>query len=282
MRTHALWAIGSLWVVCFTGIAADPVAAQLAEAGLSELEPSHEAAPASEKAALPFAPGERLEYAITIARLRLGHGVLAVEAAELLDGVPTYRLALEVDIKAPFLSFADREVSWVATDPIRSMVFERQRVESGREERRRFHFDHVELRYNSEVWDARLAEYRPATGEDAAGEIPAGAIDEIAALYLLRTLSLESNTTHRIARYFVPTANPIVFRVVGRERVKVPAGRFEVVVVEPDIPALGPFQASKQPRIYITDDARRLIVKITTRTKAGPLTFYLKDFSVGS
>ncbi len=282
MRTHALWAAGFLWALGFTGIAADPAAAQFAEAGLPELERSHEAAPPAEKASLPFAPGERLEYAVTVARLRLGHAVLAVEAAERVEGVPTYRVALEVEIKAPFLSFAGREVSWIATDSIRSMVFERLRTESGKEERRRFRFDHDALRYYSEVWDARLADFRPAAGEDSTGDIPPGAIDEIAALYLLRTLSLESSTTHRIARYFDPTANPIVFRVVGREKVKVPAGRFEVVVVEPDIPAVRIFQAAKQPRIYITDDARRLIVKITTRTKAGPLTFYLKDFAVGS
>jgi hypothetical protein len=231
---------------------------------------------------LPFSPGERLEYAVTIARLRLGHGSLAVEAAERVKGVPTYRVALEVEISAPFLHFRDREVSWVAVDSLRSMAFERYRLEGAREERMRFRFDHAASVWDSEVWDPERDGFRPATGPGTSGRMPAGAIDEIAVLYLLRTLALDPGAVYRIDRYFDTVGNPMVFRVVGREKVRVPAGRFETVVVEPHIPALNPFQASRRPRIYVTDDARRLLVKITTRTKVGTLTFYLKDLPAGS
>jgi hypothetical protein len=212
-----------------------------------------------------------------MARLRLGQGVLAVEGVEEVEGVPVYRVSLKVEIKAPFISLVDRETSWLAIDPIRSLAFERHRREGNREQRLRFRFDQVAQRYAPEVWDEGSGQFRDAADQNSGGPIPAGAIDEIAALYLLRTLSLEPGAVHRVDRYFEPSGNPIVFRVVGKEKVRVPAGKFEVAVVEPDIPSLSPFRASSEPRLYITDDARRLIVKITTRTKAGTLTFYLKD-----
>lgn len=252
-----------------------PASAQLADAPPSQLAAGLlTAGPAD---VLPFAPGERLEYSVTMARLRLGQGVLAVEGTEDLGGVPVYRVSLEVEIKAPFIRLRDREVSWVATEPIRSLAFERHRTEGDREERIRFRFDQESRQFAAETWDEASGQFRAGTDPGASGPIPAEAIDEIAALYLLRTLSLEPGTVHRLDRYFDPSGNPIVFRVVGKDKLKVPAGKFEVAVVEPDIPALSPFRASSEPRIYITDDARRLIVKITTRTKAGTLTFYLKD-----
>ena len=238
---------------------------------------SRGSAPLSSLGTLPFAPGERLVYSVTMARLRLGQGVLAVEGVEEVEGVPVYRVSLEVEIKAPFISLVDRETSWLAIDPIRSLAFERHRTEGDREQRLRFRFDQLAQRYAAEVWDEGSGQFRDAADQNAGGPIPAGAIDEIAALYLLRTLSLEPGAVHRVDRYFEPSGNPIVFRVVGKEKVRVPAGKFEVAVVEPDIPSLSPFRASSEPRLYITDDARRLIVKITTRTKAGTLTFYLKD-----
>ena len=276
MQTHASTIAAVLGTALFAAGSPAATSAQVGGSGLSRPR----AAPAVAHAAvaeLPFLPGEVLEYSVTVARLRLGHGSLAVEEVERVAGVRTYRVALEVEIRTPFLKFRDREVSWVATDSLRSMAFERYRVEGSREEHLRFRFDHNASSYDRETWDPGSGIFRPVPGgTDAGGAMPADAIDEVAALYLLRTLPLEPGTVHRLDRYFDPAGNPIVFRVVGREVVRVPAGRFETIVVEPDIPAVGAFRASKEPRIYVTDDARRLIVKITTRTKAGPLAFYLE------
>jgi hypothetical protein len=273
---------GALGLIGTVSLTALPAGAQPADRPVNETVTGAAGESALRRTVLPFSPGERLEYGVTVARVRLGQGVLSVEAQEEMHGVPTYRLALEVEIKAPFLRFSDREVSWLATDPFRSVVFERERREGDRQDRRRYLFDHEALLYKSEVWDPATERFRTGSGDGARGRIPAGALDEIAALFVLRTLFLEPGAVHTIDTYLDGGEGAIVFRVIGRERVKVPAGRFDVVVVEPDIPALGPFRAEKNARIYMTDDAAHVIVKITTRTKVGPLTFYLREVVPGA
>ena len=70
----------------------------------------------------------------------------------------------------------------------------------------------------------------------------------------------------------------MTFRVVGRESVRVPAGRFKTIVVESVIPALSIFRAEARARIYLSDDDRRVLVKVETRSKVGPLTIYLTKY----
>lgn len=194
--------------------------------------------------------GERMEYVVRLGRLRLGKATLAVEALEVIAGTPVYRAALDLDIGAAMLKVEDRLVSWIAPQPIRSLAFEKRDsdTESGR---RRYNFDH-------------------------------DALDEIAALYLMRTLPLQPGDTFETDRYYLPAGNPITFRVVGREKVRVPAGHFETIVIEPVIPALSAFRAGAGARIYVTDDERRVIVQMETRTKVGKLTLYMTEYEAGT
>ncbi|MFQ5529223.1 MAG: DUF3108 domain-containing protein [Gemmatimonadota bacterium] len=203
----------------------------------------------TEEGAVP-AVGERMEYRVRLGRLRLGQAALAVEAQEDVAGTSAYRVALDVEIGAPMLKFEDRLVSWIAPEPFRSVAFERKdsEVEGGR---RRYDFD-----------------------DDV--------LDELAALYLMRTLPLAQGTTYEFDRYFAPDGNPLTFRVVGHESVRVPAGRFETIVVEPIIPALSAFRAEADARLYVTNDERRVLVQIETRTKAGRLILYMTEYEEGT
>ena len=113
--------------------------------------------------------------------------------------------------------------------------------------------------------------------------MPEDAIDEIAFLFLVRTLLLEPGDEEvGMERYFKPHSNPIVVRVVGREEIRVPAGRFQTIVVEPIIPELEVFGKDRKPRVWISDDERRIIVKVQTSARVGPVALNLTDYEEGS
>ena len=196
-----------------------------------------------------LAVGERMEYGLKFGRLRLGKASLEVEARDDQRGELGYRVALDVSLGAPILRFEDRLVSWIAPDPFRSLAFER-RDPDDKSQRVRHEFE-----------------------EDA--------LDELATLYYLRTLGLEPGFDLETDRYFSPAGNPMRFRVVGRERVRVPAGRFDTIVLEPVIPALGIFKREAEARLYLSDDEWRILVQVETTTKAGRLTIYLTDYDRG-
>ena len=72
-----------------------------------------------------FAVGESLEYVVGIGPINAGRGRLAVEGFEAHRGVPAYRVSFALEASVPFVTLEDRFTSWIATDPVRSLVVEK-------------------------------------------------------------------------------------------------------------------------------------------------------------
>lgn len=228
----------------------------------------------------PFPVGERAVYDVTIGPVRVGRGLLEVEAVDTVRGTPAYRLAFEIEGGPFFYKVDDRTVSWLATDPYRSVRFEQVLHEGGYRRHRRYELDHEARTSTREDWNEDLGAYRPhATERDV--PIPPGALDEISYLFLIRTLPLEVGRTYSFDDYFEEDGNPVVIRVLRRERVRVRAGTFETVVVRPIIRTAGIFGEAGAGELYITDDERRLIVMLKSRMKMGELALYLREFDTG-
>lgn len=257
------------------------LALAIAAAGTASAQTPGETASASAFAERwPFAVGERAEYDVTFGPMRVGRGLLEVEAVDTVRRVPAYRLAFEIEGGPFFYKIDDRTVSWLATGPYRSLRFEQILHEGGYERHRRYELDHEAGTATREDWDEEIEAYRAhATERDV--PIPSGALDEISYVFLMRTLPLEVGRTYRFEDYFEEDGNPVLIRVLRRERVRVRAGTFETVVVRPIIQTDGLFGEGGEGEIYISDDDRRVIVMLKTRMGMGQFTMYLRDFHPG-
>lgn len=243
-----------------------------APAGLAQMAPE---AVATEAAFFPV--GERLEYSISLGRIRLGHATMRVEAEEMVDGARTFRASLHIEIGAALLDFEDRLVSWIEPAPFRSRAFLRRDPDAGDDRVRYYRFD-PEGRQGT-------AEQRTADGRTIATlapleTIPVDVLDELAALYLLRSMSLGQGETRIIHRYFDSSIAPMEVTALETIRMRVPAGRFEATAYRTVMPALPAFRAENDPRIYISNDDNRLMVQIETDTKIGRLRMYLTDYEI--
>jgi len=227
-----------------------------------------------------FAPGEAATYSVAIGRFRIGEARLAVEGLETIENHEVVQTTLSVEGGPPFFRVEMFLSSWAEPESMRSVRFERKIREGPKRYQDRYVLDQKSGSYTAERWSEDLESFQPSTAEES-GSMPADAIDEIAVLYLVRTLPLEPGDEYRLDRYFKPLSNPIVVRVLKREEIRVPAGRFQTIVVEPIIPELGAFQAKKKPRVWITDDERRIIVKFQTSAPVGPVALNLTDYVAG-
>ncbi len=227
-----------------------------------------------------FPVGERAVYDVTFGPARIGQGELKVEAIDTLAAEPAYRVAFEIAGGPFFYKVDDRTVSWIAPQPFRSLRFEQRLQEGDFRRHRRYTFDHQALTYAQEDWDREAGGYR-AEPQRQDVPIPEQALDEIAYLYLVRSLPLEVGRTYTFNRYFKEDGNPVVLQVLRRETVRVPAGRFETVVVRPIIQTDGIFSEGGRAEVYLTDDERRVIVQLRTRMKIGEMNMYLKDYDPG-
>jgi hypothetical protein len=91
------------------------------------------------------------------------------------------------------------------------------------------------------------------------------ALDDGSFFFFVRTQNLVVGETYEYAQYFRPDRNPVVVRVIGRERVTVPAGTFDAIVLQPIIKTKGIFSDKGEARIWLTDDASRVMVKMTAK-----------------
>jgi len=227
-----------------------------------------------------FALGETSTFSVAVGRFKLGEARLSVHGLEIIAGHEVVRTTLSMKGGPPFFRIENFWSSWIEPGSMRSHRFEKSIREGPNRYSDRFILDQESGTYTAERWSEDLGSFQPSLAEEGS-PMPENAIDEIAFLYLVRTLPLEPGDEYRLYNYFQADANPIVVRVLGRERIRVPAGHFETVVVEPIISNLGIFQAKKKPRVWITDDERRLIVKLQTAAAVGPVALNLTRYEEG-
>lgn len=226
-----------------------------------------------------FPVGERMEYSVTWGRLRLGEGSLAVEAIDTIAGHPVYRVALEMWGGPPFYRVQDRQVTWIRPRPLGSLRFEQRLSEGSYRRDTRYEFDVDDLTYDR--YDLRADEWLPRDAETDV-DMPANALDDLSYLFLARLLPLEVGRRYEFERYFKDSGNPVVLEVLRREKIRVPAGTFETIVVRPIIQTDGLFSEGGEAELYLTDDERRIPVRVKTRLSIGTANFYLTEYDPGS
>lgn len=104
-------------------------------------------------------------------------------------------------------------------------------------------------------------------------------LDDLAFFYFVRANALEVGRRYEFDRYFRPDRNPVVLQVMGRDTLDVPAGRFPTIVVQPIIQGRGILAESSEPRMWVSDDERRLIVQLKSKFPFGTITLRLKDIT---
>ncbi len=229
-----------------------------------------------------FGVGETFEYAVAVGPARVGRASLGVERWEVVDGVGAYRVAMEVKAGLPFFGFDDRWESWIATGPLRALRIE-QRVEEGDSHRHdRFEVDYEAGRILAQSWDDRSGGFVPSTSLEAPTSIGEPVLDDVGFLYLLRMLPLEVGRTYRFESHFLTRGNPVVFHVIRREEIRVPAGRFRTIVIEPVLPGMGILAPGRNARAYISDDPQRRLVLLTTSTRFGTVALHLRRYEPGA
>ena len=73
----------------------------------------------------------------------------------------------------------------------------------------------------------------------------------------------------------------MVIRVLRKERIEVPAGTFNTIVVQPLITSPGLFSEKEKAEVWISDDNIRMVVQIRSHVKFGSLRLALRKYTPG-
>ena len=222
--------------------------------------------------------GERMEYSVTWEGIRLGSGSLSVEAIDSIQNRAVYRVVLEMEGGPPFYRVEDRIVSWIQPDPYRSLQFAQNQKEGNYRRNRKIVLDADAQTYTR--FDLKDGEYVQDSNE-ADIPIPPDALDEISYLYMVRLLPLEVGQRYEFDRYFKEDGNPATVEVLRREEIRVPAGRFNTIVLRPEVATDGMFGEGGEAEVYLTDDEFRIPVRLKTSLIVGSGNMFLTGYDTG-
>jgi hypothetical protein len=230
-------------------------------------------APASlpERGDLPFEVGEELVYDAKVGVFgRVGEATMRVDAGCTIADRRALRLSFDVSGGAAFLRVEDATRSWVDARTLATLRYEKSESSPLGS-----HSERVSVFPSQGRWeDADGRSFETATS------MP---IDELSLLYYVRTLPLERDDVDLRAGHFDVRRNPIVLRVLGRDTVNVPAGRFAVIGIELRVRDPRRDRGTGVIRIDLTDDDRRLPVRIRTSLPGStPVTLVLRRDDVAA
>lgn len=238
------------------------IGAQNGEAGAVPTDPL--------AAAVPFGPGEAMEYQVKLGIFSVGSGTMNVAGLDTVRGRSTYRLEWRVAGGIPLARIDDKFSSWLDTRTLVSRRFIQDIHEVDYERLRHYEFYPEERRYEM---------VEGGEGGPMPTSMP---LDDISFVYYARTLPLEVGQTYSLNRYFKESGNPVVIRVLRRDRIEVPAGTFNTIVIQPIIQTDGLFGEGGEAEIHFSDDERRLLVYMRSKVPVmGSLTLHLRRIEEG-
>jgi hypothetical protein len=103
-------------------------------------------------------------------------------------------------------------------------------------------------------------------------------LDDGSFLYFLRTIPLVVGETYTFERYFRPDRNPVTIKVLRKERVQVPAGEFDAIVVQPVINTRGIFSENGHAEVWLSDDQNRIMLQMKSGLSFGSINLYLTSY----
>ena len=218
-------------------------------------------------ALVPFAAGERLEYDVKFGFLHVGGGSMEVAGIDSIRGRRAWHTVFQVHGGTLFYKVNDRLESWIDVSSLVSLRHWQELSEGRRDRERRF----------------EILPERGIVLEEGKPEAPtvAAPLDDGAFLYFVRTIPLEVGQTYEFDRYFRPDRNPVTIRVLRRERIRVPAGEFDAIVLQPIIKTKGIFSEGGRAEIWLSDDANRIMLQMKSKLPFGSLNLYLTSYQRG-
>lgn len=213
---------------------------------------------------VPFGVGESAEYQVKYGIFSVGRGSMQVLGLDTVRGRDSWHIEFRVRGGVPGFRVNDRMESWIDTKTFASLRFHQQLDQGNYERERRFEI------YPGSTFVEDEREPQPTV------EMP---LDDGSFLYFIRTIPLQVGHEYVFDRYFRPDRNPVRIQVLRKERIRVPAGTFETIVIRPIIKARGIFSEDGRAEVWLTDDDKRLMVQMKSQMKVGSLNLYLRSYT---
>ncbi len=213
---------------------------------------------------------EYLEYEISWGLITVGTAYLQVEKVVMIDGRPAYHIVSGAKSSAfikNFYTVNDVNESWMDVQDLYSYGYYKNIHEGNYTTNEWMIFDNKTKTFRGE----KLTKSK--TVVPLGGALDGPVSDVLSSLYLVRTMELKPDT-HLEFTVNTKTNWRMNVKVRKREKESTPYGKFQCVVVEPQLGDDGLFVAKKGKKmlVWITDDPLRLPLILKAEIFIGSVT----------
>jgi LysM repeat protein len=218
-----------------------------------------------------FKPGEHLLFAVQYFNIAAGFAALDVENGVPKNGRDTYHLLATARTHPAFewiFKVRDRIESYFDQQGLFSWQYEKHLREGGYTNDTVMIYDQLHR---------KVIQDEGRKSVDAAPWVQ----DVLSEFYFFRTLPFKLGDTVTVPVFADDGKGyELLVSVVKKERVTVPAGTFDCIVVEPALKFEGLFQQKGKVTIWLTDDEHRVPVLIKTQIVIGTIDIVLREAKI--
>lgn len=213
--------------------------------------------------AAPFQVPEILNYDLTWAGIKAGEASL--EIRENADGTKITSTAKSAKWVSVFYTVNDIVESRLLKDQNSRVVGlpmnYRLNIREGRHRKNKeVIFDHR---------NAKIIYIDYLDNERKEFDLASPVFDPISSFYYLRTLNLEVGKSVYVTIFDSKKIWNVEVQVLKKEKIEVPAGQFNTILVKPLMKSEGIFNRKGEIYIWLTDDEKRVPVMLKTKIKIG-------------
>lgn len=218
-----------------------------------------------------FGVGERFEFSVGYGIIKAGTAVMEIPEIVQFNGRKCYHIvstAKSNKFFSVFFKVDDKVESYMDVHELYSLGFDKHLREG------EFKAD-VSMIFDQEN---HFALYNNSPDTFAVSPYVQ---DVLSAFYFVRTRNLEVGQSIFADNHADKKNYPMEVKVLRKEKIKVPAGTFDCVVVEPILKASGIFKHKGSLTVWLTDDEVRMPVLMKSKVVIGSISTELTNYKLG-
>ncbi|MGI5864029.1 MAG: DUF3108 domain-containing protein [Myxococcales bacterium] len=224
-----------------------------------------------------FGPAETLTFECQFLGLPVGKVHTIIGASTKIEGETVWPVMAVAKTDPVFVLYPikDKYITW--WNPEDRLTLGNELSAEEKNERRR-----ERIRFDREKNKAVTRRDRPGKArEEQSFDVPPGAQDILAALFAIREKKLEIGDHEEMPIFTGRRVFTLKVDVEGKAKVETKAGRFDTKVLRVQVEFSGQLATKRDLRIFVTDDARHIPVRLDAEFLVGTLAANLVSYQKG-
>ncbi len=217
-----------------------------------------------------FGVGERLVFDVGYGFFTAGEAVMTIPKTDTMFGRPCYQVLFTVN-STPTFSWIYKVEDRYETLLDVTGLFPWKFVQTVREGKYKRDFSAVFDQVNNIAY-----------AEDKHYPIPPYVHDIVSAFYYIRTLDYSASRIGQksmLENFYKDSTYSLAVKFLGRQRIEVDAGTYDCIILEPLIKEGGLFKSEGRVLVWLTDDERKIPIKVSTKVIIGSIDAELREYS---